>query len=54
MSKLLDSGNKQSLINAVVQSDLNCMTHGDLIRYYEENRSNELWDYHEDELEEML
>lgn len=54
MSKLLDSGNKQSLIDSVVQSDLNCMTHGDLIRYYEENRANELWDYHEDELEEML
>jgi len=45
---------KEELIDAVVQSDLNCMTHGDLIRYYEENRANELEEYHEDELEEML
>ena len=54
MSKLLDAGDKKALIDAVVQSDLNCMTQYDLIRYYEVNRANELWDYEDDELKEML
>jgi len=54
MSRLADAGEKKPLIDAIIQSDLNCMTHYDLIQYYEVNRANELWDYHEDELKEML
>jgi len=54
MSRLADAGEKKPLIDAIIQSDLNCMTPYDLIRYYEENRAEELWEYHVDELEEML
>jgi len=54
MSRLADAAEKKALIDAVIRSDLNCMTQYDLIQYYEENRANELWDYHEDELKEML
>jgi len=54
MARLADASEKKILIDAVIESDLNCMTHQDLIQYYGENRANELWEYHVDELEEML
>ena len=54
MAKLSDAVNKKQLIDDIIEDDLNCMTHQDLIRYYEENRANELWEYDEEELEEML
>ena len=54
MAKLLDGVNKKQLIDDIIEDDLNCMTHQDLIRYYEENREAELWEYDEEELEEML
>ena len=53
MSRLADALEKKLLIDAVVRSDLLCMTHQDLIQYYEVHRANELWDYDEEELKEM-
>lgn len=54
MAKLVDAMHKKELIDSIVQSDSQCMTHGELIQFYEEKRAEELWDYHEHELEEML
>ena len=54
MAKLLDEANKVKLIDSIVQSDSQCMTHGELIKFYEEKRAEELWDYHEDELKERV
>jgi len=54
MARLLDAAHKKELIDAIVQSDSQCMTHGELIQFYEDKRAEELWEYHEDELKEML
>jgi len=53
MGRLADAGEKKVLIDAIIRDDLLCMTYGDLIKFYEEKRAEELWDYHVDELEEM-
>jgi len=54
MSRLADAAEKKPLIESIVHIESQCMTHGDLINFYEEKRAEELWDYHEDELKEML
>jgi len=54
MSRLADAGEKKPLIESIVHIESQCMTHGDLINFYEEKRAEELWDYHVDELQEML
>ena len=54
MSRLADAGEKKQFIDAIIRSDLLCMTQGDLLKFYEEKRAEELWEYHVDELKEML